>query len=328
MVDRPVKVCILGAAFTTDNMGVSVLAAGAIRCVLNSYPDAQIFQMDYAHAGSEFFFDFGGQRIPVHLINVRFSKRLFLANNIAILILFALLLKIIPFKGLRRRLAESNKYLTELLEADLVVALAGGDSFSDIYGLGRLLYTSLPQVLTIFVGRRLILLPQTIGPFHGGFSVSIARFILRHAELIYSRDRPGVDTIRGLLGRGDDETKVRFCYDLGFDVEPASPPVADIAGLQRIRNENAPVVGFNVSGLLMMGGYSKNNMFGLKAEYRSLTLRMIRFFLEVRRWCWYRMSSDRLVKVIFPLVNRFLISSKTNTKEESASRATRRIMAK
>jgi colanic acid/amylovoran biosynthesis protein len=42
------------------------------------------------------------------------------------------------------------------------------------------------------------------------------------------------------------------------------------------------VVGFNVSGLLWMGGYTHSNMFGLASDYRTLVRRMITDFIEAK----------------------------------------------
>jgi polysaccharide pyruvyl transferase WcaK-like protein len=41
-------------------------------------------------------------------------------------------------------------------------------------------------------------------------------------------------------------------------------------------------VGLNVSGLLAMGGYNQQNMFGLKGDYKQLMSRLIAFFIQSR----------------------------------------------
>ena len=282
MTNKPIKVCILGAAFNTPNMGVSVLAAGAIRCVLHRFPEARITQLDYGREGYDFQFSHDDKPIHVRFLNIRFSKKIYLANNIAILILLALVSRLIPLRYLRYRLLSANGCMKEILEMDLALSLAGGDSFSDIYGVRRLLYVSLPQLLTLFAGKRLILLPQTIGPFQHVISKAIAEYILRNAEIVYSRDRTGEKATRALLGLTDNDSKLRFCYDLGFDVDPVRPPALDIVGLPSGRVSESFIVGFNISGLLMMGGYSQNNMFGLQFAYDKLVLRLIDLLIEKR----------------------------------------------
>jgi colanic acid/amylovoran biosynthesis protein len=80
-------------------------------------------------------------------------------------------------------LARRNRWLQAVQEADVALAVSGGDSFSDIYGLGRFMYVALPQLLVMAVGKPLVLLPQTIGPFAGPTARAIARAIVRYSRL-------------------------------------------------------------------------------------------------------------------------------------------------
>lgn len=281
MARDSVNICILGATFNTANLGVSVLAAGAIRCVLHTFPNAKITQLDYAKDNSKFKFSYGEQLVDICFVNIRFSKKVYLYNNIAMLLLLALMAKALrSVAGIRRIIFSVNPCLQQLFKTDLVVSLAGGDSFSDIYGLTRLIYVSLPQILAIVLGRRLVLLPQTIGPFKHRLSRMIARFILNRAEMIYCRDRASVKSTRALLGLSEQDKKLRFCYDVGFDVEPRPAKKLTIIGLSPECNTTDTLIGFNVSGLLAMGGYSQNNMFGLAVPYEHLVLRLISFLIE------------------------------------------------
>jgi colanic acid/amylovoran biosynthesis protein len=40
------------------------------------------------------------------------------------------------------------------------------------------------------------------------------------------------------------------------------------------------LIGINVSGLLLMGGYTHNNMFGLKTDYACLMREIIGYFVR------------------------------------------------
>ena len=42
-------------------------------------------------------------------------------------------------------------------------------------------------------------------------------------------------------------------------------------------------MGLNVSGLLDMGGYTRNNAFGLKTDYRALIYNVIDFLIEKKQ---------------------------------------------
>jgi colanic acid/amylovoran biosynthesis protein len=239
--------------------------------------------LDYAKNETTCKFQMGDRTIAVPLVNIRFSKKFYLKNNIAWLIALALFARFIPCPQIREKVISGNYCLSRVAEADIVVSMAGGDSFSDIYGIRRLLYVSLPQLLALILGKKLVLLPQTIGPFKGALAKMIANIILRMAAAIYSRDYEGLGEAKKLIGAGYPEEKVRFCYDVGFVVDAVMPREMDLDGLQERGRRDFPVVGFNVSGLLFMGGYTQNNMFGLKSNYRQLVSDIIEHLIREKK---------------------------------------------
>lgn len=280
---RSISVGILGATLETTNMGVGALAAGACQCILGAYPQAEIRFIDYARKPSvQALFNKDGQRkIPV--INIRFSKRFYLSNNIAMLLLLALVAKLLPWSKGRRWIIARNATLRQIQDMTFVASIAGGDSFSDIYGIERLLYVSLPQILVLLLGTPLVLLPQTIGPFRRRFAKAVARYILDAADRIYSRDFRGIEALNKLTDVPRKANKVDFCYDVGFVLEPVAPILVDVVGLSSFLQQSRPLVGLNVSGLLLMGGYSRRNMFGLKSDYRELIRDLIAFLINEKR---------------------------------------------
>lgn len=276
---KPKKILLLGATFGENNRGIGALAAGAVSILIAKYPDAEIQFLDYARKADISVFEFEGRSISIPLVNLRFSKNAFLPNNIAYLLLLSLLLKCVG-QQTRSNIIENNLWIKSLCDADLAVAVSGGDSFSDIYGLGRFFYMSLPQILVATLGKRLILLPQTIGPFKSGLSRLIAKYLMNYADTVYSRDMEGVEQARKLLGLKGDGQKIRFCYDLGFLLRPHKPIALDISVLAGNAPSGKVLVGLNISGLLLIGGYTKKNMFHLKVDYRELIDRTIRFLIE------------------------------------------------
>jgi polysaccharide pyruvyl transferase WcaK-like protein len=282
MSEKP-KICVLGAAFDSDNMGVRALAAGTIRCILHQYPQSEVFFLNYEKFSTVYSIKFPGQQVAVPLVNMRFSWRFWLRNNIAFLLFLTVLMKLLPFAVLRRRWIAGNDCLKHVHESDLVVAISGGDSFSDIYGLERLLYVSLPQILALWSGKRLILLPQTLGPFKSRFARAIANYIMKRAEAVYSRDHAGVKLGAEMLGSNASAGKVRFCYDVGFALDPMPPPQVDVVGLEFPPGPTSRLVGLNVSGLLFIGGYTRRNMFGLKVEYPKLIYDLIDLLVEQKK---------------------------------------------
>src|SRR5204862_509086 len=82
----------------------SALTARTIACILHRYPDAAISLLDYGREGLPILFRFRDSWIPIQFVNMRFSKKLYLPNNIAVLILLALALKFLPWRGIRKRI--------------------------------------------------------------------------------------------------------------------------------------------------------------------------------------------------------------------------------
>ncbi|OFW08469.1 MAG: hypothetical protein A3G20_06515 [Acidobacteria bacterium RIFCSPLOWO2_12_FULL_59_11] len=272
------KLCLLGADFNTNNMGVSALAVGTITCVLHQFPTAEIILLGYAKKGFTQQLTLGEREVSLEFVNMRFSKKFYLSNNIAMLIVFSLGLKLIPSRNLRNKLIRRNACLRHIEEADVIASMAGGDSFSDIYGLRRFFAVSLSQLLAIFMGKKLILLPQTLGPYKGKIVRAIAKYILSRAQFVYSRDYTGLRNMKHLVGPTHDG-RLRFSPDVAFVLEPSAPARTDLIGLAEPRREDSVLVGINISGLLSMGGPTRANVFGLRVEYDRLIYDLIDFLI-------------------------------------------------
>jgi len=259
-------------------MGVNALAMGTFRCIFHAYPGAEIFLFDYGRQPVVYNIQTEERQWPLPLVNIRFSKKPWQQNHILYLLGIAFLAKLIPSKRTRRRWLAGNPWIRHLLDSDVIAAISGGDSFSDIYGHGRLFYMALPLILVLLLGKNLLLLPQTLGPFKSVTARCVARYILSRAKLVYSRDLDGVRQAEALLGPVA-AGHIRFSHDVGFVLEPV--PLQDPAVDELFdREPNLPLVGVNVSGLLYIGGYSKKNMFGLRVNYPHFIFELIRFLIE------------------------------------------------
>lgn len=272
------RILLLGATFSTGNMGVGALASGALAVIRKRYPEASVSLLDYGREAIVFSVRIDGRLMSVPLLNLRFSWKVFLSNNIATLLVMALFARCLG-SGARRKLIARNRWLKAIAEADAALAVSGGDSFSDIYGLGRFFYVALPQLLAVILGVKLVLLPQTIGPFRGAFPRGMASYLLRRASMVYSRDRKGLAEAAKLI-EAAETPKLRFCQDMGFVVEPHAPRHFNVPGFTPGSRACRPLVGLNVSGLLLMGGYTKSNMFELKLDYAELIDRIVTQLVE------------------------------------------------
>jgi colanic acid/amylovoran biosynthesis protein WcaK/AmsJ len=276
-----IKICLLGASFDTGNLGVSALAESSIKIILHRWPDAQVTLLGSASKECEEHLYISGREVRVGVMRIRFCKNVFLRSHFCVLLLNALLVKLVPWGRFKSLLASLNPYVGRLLESEKVYDITGGDSFSDIYGLQRFLtYGFLQKWLVTLYGKELILLPQTYGPCERRTTRFLARRILRRAGTVYARDRASVEAARRLLGRRGMNGKVRFVPDVAFVLDSHKPGQLDVGLLTEARLRDSVVVGLNISGLLFNGGYTQENMFGLRTDYRELVYRLIEFLMR------------------------------------------------
>jgi len=267
------KVLVLGAAYGTGNMGVDALLSGTIAALLHTEPEVEIVLLDFSHEPQVHRVPGPRGEVEVRLENLRFSWKLWLRNNGFRLLVLALLLRTLPIPALRRRIFAAHPALKVIRDCSIALSLAGGDSFSDIYGFRRLLYVCLPQFLLLAMGRPLVLLPQTLGPFKASWAKWMGRRVMAGAIKVYSRDQASLELAREVLG--ENAGHLAYSQDMAFALEPRAPE----SGLPEwLACRERPLVGLNVSGLLFMGGYNRNNMFGLAGDYPELIRSLIRFF--------------------------------------------------
>jgi len=278
-IKKKKKIGLLGASFGTGNMGVAALAEASIKVILNRWPNAEVILLGSGREPGEHRVKIGDKDICIRELPIRFCMNVFRGNHFLVLCLYALLFKVFRWEGFNRFCARRNASLRSIIQMDLVADITGGDSFSDIYGMRRFVLGFLRKWLVLLFNKDLVMLPQTYGPFKRRLSRAMARYILRRASTIYSRDRAGVEEVNKLLNNTENG-KVRFAPDVAFVLDSREPQNMDISELRKLRAEDAIVVGLNVSGLLYNGGHTRDNMFGLKTDYRELICEIIKMLLK------------------------------------------------
>ncbi len=272
------NIILLGASFETGNLGVGALAESSIKILRQAYPGAAITLFGDGDEPREMSVTVGQEHLAVRCVPVRFCRDVRLPYHFLWFMLWGILAKLTPGRRARRWLLGRNAYCRALRDADLAAEITGGDSFSDLYGMRRFVLGFLRRWLVLLYGKRLIMLPQTYGPFRRRLSKVMARYVLRRAERIYCRDHEGVESARALVGPryGD---KVRFAPDVAFVLDPRAPDTLRIVPDDGLFSSGRVIVGLNVSGLLYHdkeGGRS----FGLAVDYRRLVRRVAEFFLQ------------------------------------------------
>lgn len=274
------RLCLFGASLDVGNMGCRALSHGLIRLLHQMRPEAEIRLLYGNRTGGKRRVRLSSERsIEVEVLNFRLSPKARWSQHLAWIVLAALLHRFLPIPALRRRLRRAFPWLKALYEADLAGEIRGGDSFADIYGFKRFFMGVLPCCVALLMGARLVFLPQTYGPFAGKASAAMAGFLLRHSSDVIARDKKSREVARQLMGASAAERKVYLCPDVAFGLAAIEPDVAAITPPLPERSESV-LVGLNVSGLLYMGGYTGDNMFGLQCDYPRFIESLIRELLN------------------------------------------------
>jgi colanic acid/amylovoran biosynthesis protein len=267
---------IMGASLGTGNRGVSALGASLVKLITGAKSETDVTML-IGHRDSQPFklsTETSFRTIPV--VNYRLSPRSAPRGNLFVIVLLALLYRAVPVRAFRRGISRFCPWIGTVAKAQLVGDIRGGDSFSDIYGLRGFLLSSLPVITVIWVKGGIVLFPQTYGPYKHPLARLVARYILRRASVILSRDRESMDTVRQLIGPTD---KLRFCPDVAFCLDAFKP--RDLHIEPPLPSARAgPLVGLNVNGLMYNGGYTRQNMFGLRLDYRAFLQRLTVALLE------------------------------------------------
>ncbi|NBA98226.1 polysaccharide pyruvyl transferase family protein [Pseudomonas sp. R5(2019)] len=237
------KICLAWHNFNSCNYGVSALAIAHLNMVLK--------------AAGETGANIEIQTLGTHNVaNLSIKEELENNNNI----------KISHVNYSTKQIAKDFLKLNfsavkSFKKYDLVLDIGEGDSFTDIYGLKRFLNLSSTKFISIIFGKKLCLSPQTIGPFNHKLSKIVAAWLMKRSKYVFSRDGKSTHYAKEL-----GVNAIEVC-DVAFSL-PYQPQT-------KIPNS----VGINVSGLLWNGGYSGNNQFNLKVDYKSLIQKTIEGFL-------------------------------------------------
>jgi polysaccharide pyruvyl transferase WcaK-like protein len=77
-----------------------------------------------------------------------------------------------------------------------------------------------------------------------------------------------------MLGEKRKHKTIQLCPDVAFVLDPILPSNPDIQPkLNRI--SDIPLIGLNINSLLYVGGFTHNNMFGLKFNYKEFILILV-----------------------------------------------------
>lgn len=154
--------------------------------------------------------------------------------------------------------------------ADFIIDIGQGDSFADIYGKGRFDYIFSDYKQGHKYNIPYCVLPQTIGPFKDTQICNQAKLGLNWAKTIMVRDSQSLN-----------------CVDEMFHGERTVHEIIDMAFFMPFERHQFVSdyihVGLNISSLMWNGGYTQNNQFGLKVDYKKLIDSILKYFLSNER---------------------------------------------
>lgn len=171
-----------------------------------------------------------------------------------------------------RPLRKPGDFYKVVRAQDFVIDISGGDSFTDVYGHRRIMQDFIQKQLVHMAGRPLVFAPQTIGPFKHWFWRYLAKRSMTSAAILATRDVKSIAFLRELGVTREVIEASDVALRLPYEAPQRAPG-------------GAPRVGLNVSGLLLHGGYTRNNMFGLKADYPKLIRELIKELLAHDSGC-------------------------------------------
>ena len=262
------SVILANASPATGNRGVAALWEASVRGLLSFWPDVSVTTLNYEPgfrvAPPPFADD------AVRMMGAALTRQVHRSYAFSR----------IRFES--RFLPFGTKESRVFRDCDAVFDVSGGDSFTDFYGDYRYRATAYPKRIAQELGKPLVLLPQTYGPFREDRYREDARAIVRRATMAWSRDARSHALLLELLGSDYDETKHRSGVDVAFLLPARAPtgPHADRVHAAFERLGSGEMVGLNVSGLVYAEADGGEAKYGYSAHYRELVLRVARGILD------------------------------------------------
>lgn len=258
------RLCLFGAAPDTGNMGVMALCHSTVAALALAEPTAQLTIFDHGRGLRAGTIPLATGSFPVTLCGASYSRRLYRSDSLGNA-------RVRSWLG-----GAGSPILRQIREADAVLDLSAGDSFTDLYGPRRFAAIMLHKRLVLGEKKPLLLLPQTYGPFHSSGNRRVAQEILRRTRMAWARDADSHAALQELLGPDFDPARHRQGVDMAFRLPAIEPP----GGLSEptrswLEHCDEAVIGINVSGLIYGRPETSHRQFGLRASYPDLIHQLV-----------------------------------------------------
>lgn len=256
---RP-HIVIFGTPVIPGNRGVMALGASLVDILSTLHPSADFVFHLVQKPWPPVIIQTRNGPVTVAVHTCRMALRSNGTEHLLRIVFLSFLYRLLPF--LRRWIRQRSPWIKSIAEALLVGDIRGGDSFSDIYGLKRFLLATLPILSVILIRGKIVHFPQTYGPFVGKIARGVARMTLRRSQAIVARDTMSRDFAQQLIGPAP---RVHLSPDVAFRLQPKVPESLVI--VPPLPHTPRTLVGLNINGLVLNGGYSGKDDFGLRLDY-------------------------------------------------------------
>jgi colanic acid/amylovoran biosynthesis protein len=258
------KILLVAADMGSFNLGVNALSMGTLLALSERFPEGYTVKVLNSSGKSTGWYavTIKGQSTLIQKIRPRLRQ---LSKSI----IKGFAMKLLPSSWCANWIRD-DAILQLFDEADLVIDLSEGDSFTTIYGFRRMLRHSLHKMPAILLGKSIFLFPQTIGPFHSLFSKVVARYILNRASLIFTREPYSTMLVKDIVR---ESTKVIEASDMAFLMEPELVEY-------HLLEEHPGFVGVNISGLLYFLEDGSRDFGWTRDSYRQLMSEVVTHFAQ------------------------------------------------
>lgn len=165
-----------------------------------------------------------------------------------------------------KNILKKNAIAKIFKNADFILDIGQGDSFTDIYGKQRFDLIDRIHKLARKYKKPYALLPQTIGPFSDEQIKKFAAQSIQNASLCLARDSQSCNYVKNNV---PEQNAVLESIDVAFFMP-----------YKKMSFETGKVhVGLNISSLMWNGGYNHQNQFGLMCDYKTVIRLIIDWFL-------------------------------------------------
>lgn len=246
-LDKKETILITGIDLESPNRGVVALSYGIINYLYHDNKSRKI--LIWKLRNKKPIYENSKVEIDKNLIEIStYNTNQFQTWYLLIL---SFLIKIYP-DFIKKSFLKKNYFLSILNNVDAIVDLSEGDSFSDLYGLKRMLAFSFAKIIPINLGIPVFMFPQTIGPFRSLICKVLAKWILNKVERIYVREPQSEKLVFEIVKKKD---KVIPSFDLGFLLLPKE--IRQEPLIKKVIKANVSV-GINISGLIYDYNQRKN----------------------------------------------------------------------